>query len=136
LRKWFVLLLFPVLIGCSDSEKKAEEYLDSCPVKIDATVFDHANDRSLYEGEVCLDEGETALDVLESTDLTLTFEGSGEMVYVTAVEGIREKSAGGASGWVYGVNGKPGDVAAGLKVLENGDEVEWRFEKNAMDYFE
>ncbi|WP_313489391.1 DUF4430 domain-containing protein, partial [Exiguobacterium sp.] len=35
-----------------------------------------------------------------------------------------------------GVNGKPGEVGAGSYELKKGDRLEWRFEKDAMAYFE
>lgn len=34
--------------------------------------------------------------------------------------------------WMYYVNGKGGDMAAGEYELKNGDRVEWKYEKNTI----
>jgi len=103
---------------------------------VEVSVVNHASDKTLYEKDMCLKKSETALDALEETDLPVVKTGKGEMAYVTAVDGIREKSAGASSGWVFGVNDKPAQVGAGAYQLKDGDRLEWRFEKDAMAYFQ
>ncbi|WP_214847817.1 DUF4430 domain-containing protein [Exiguobacterium sp. s193] len=126
-----------VLAGCAEkAEPVTTSKSEACDVKVDVSVVNHAKDKTLFDKALCFDQKETALDALEETKLDVVKTGKGEMAYVTAVDGIREKSAGASSGWVFGVNDKPGEVGAGSYQLKDGDQLEWRFEKDAVAYFQ
>ncbi|MCK2157881.1 MULTISPECIES: DUF4430 domain-containing protein [Exiguobacterium] len=138
MKKWMLMSGILLLAGCT--EKPADQTADSkaCDRSVDVSVVNHAKKKTttLFEKEMCLSKSETALDALEETKLPVVQTGKGEMAYVTAVDGIREKSAGASSGWVFGVNDKPAQVGAGAYELKDGDRLEWRFEKDAMAYFQ
>ncbi|OIN68525.1 hypothetical protein BLD48_01285 [Exiguobacterium sp. KRL4] len=136
MKKWILISGIVLLAGCADQSADQTAEPKTCEREVEVSVVDHANDKTLYEKDMCLNASETALDALEETDLPVVKTGKGEMAYVTAVDGIREKSAGAGSGWVFGVNKKPGQVGAGAYELKDGDRLEWRFEKDAMAYFQ
>ncbi len=128
-------LLIPMLTACAQTP--VEEAGDQCAVEPTISVYNAATEETLFnEQSVCLDEGATVLDALKATDLSIESVGDGEMTYVTAIDGIEEKSAGQSSGWVYAFNGSPGDEGAGAKEVESTDIIQWRFEEDAISFFE
>ncbi len=136
MKQWILAGSLLILAGCSEEAEPKSSKTEACDVKVDVSVVNHAKDKTLFEEAMCFDQEETALDALEETKLDVVKTGKGEMAYVTAVDGVREKSAGASSGWVFGVNEKPGEVGAGSYELQDGDRLEWRFEKDAMAYFQ
>ncbi|MFK3987487.1 MULTISPECIES: DUF4430 domain-containing protein [Exiguobacterium] len=128
-------LLVPLLTACGGEETTNGDA--ACDVKPTISVYDAATEETLFhEKSVCLEDGATVLDALEATELDIESVGSGEMTYVTAIDGIQEKSAGQSSGWVYAFNGSPGDEGAGAKEVESTDIIQWRFEEDAISFFE
>ncbi|MDX1259945.1 MULTISPECIES: DUF4430 domain-containing protein [unclassified Exiguobacterium] len=136
MKKWILIGGVLLLAGCAEQPTDQAAESKKCERLVEVSVVNHASDKTLYEKDMCLKKSETALDALEETDLPVVKTGKGEMAYVTAVDGIREKSAGASSGWVFGVNDKPAQVGAGAYQLKDGDRLEWRFEKDAMAYFQ
>lgn len=136
MKKWILMSGIFLLAGCAEQPTDQTAETKACERSVEVSVVNHANDKTLYEKDMCFKASETALDALEETDLPVVKTGKGEMAYVTAVDGIREKSAGASSGWVFGVNDKPAQVGAGAYELKDGDRLEWRFEKDAMAYFQ
>lgn len=128
-------LLVPLLTSCGGEETTNGDA--ACDVEPTISVYDAATEETLFhEKSVCLEDGATVLDALEATELDIESVGSGEMTYVTAIDGIQEKSAGQSSGWVYAFNGSPGDEGAGAKEVESTDIIQWRFEEDAISFFE
>ncbi|UTT44188.1 DUF4430 domain-containing protein [Exiguobacterium aurantiacum] len=128
-------LLVPLLTACGGEEPSNENA--TCDVEPTISVYDASTEETLFhEKSVCLEDGATVLDALEATELDIESVGSGEMTYVTAIDGIQEKSAGQSSGWVYAFNGSPGDEGAGAKQVESTDIIQWRFEEDAISFFE
>ncbi len=128
-------LLVPLLTACGGEEPTTENA--ACDVKPTISVYNASTEETLFhEKSVCLEDGATVLDALEATELDIDSVGSGEMTYVTAIDGIQEKSAGQSSGWVYAFNGSPGDEGAGAKKVESTDIIQWRFEEDAISFFE
>lgn len=128
-------LLVPLLTACGGDTTSTEE--EACDVEPTISVYNAATEETLFnEKSVCLEEGATVLDALEATELDIESVGDGDMTYVTAVDGIEEKSAGQSSGWVYAFNGSPGDEGAGAKEVESTDIIQWRFEEDAISFFE
>lgn len=70
--------------------------------------------------------------VLDSKGIPFEYTGSvgRKTVYITAIDGLREKSDGLSSGWKYRVNGQSPSKSSCAYVLENGDFVEWYFAKD------
>lgn len=131
-RLWTLLCALVLLSACGGEKETA-----TCEVKPTISVYNAATEETIFqEKSVCLEKGATVLDALEATDLQIEATGSGSMAYVTAIEGVAEKSAGQSSGWVYAFNGSPGDEGAGTKGVKSTDVIQWRFEKDAMAFFE
>lgn len=127
------LLATALLVGCGGEEAQQE----ACDVSPTISVYNAATEETLYqEKSVCLEEDATVLDALKATGLDIEVTGSGDMSYVTAIEGIEEKSEGQSSGWVFAFNGAPGDEGAGAKEVESTDVIQWRFEEDAIAFFE
>lgn len=133
MKRLMTLALFmPLLTACGGEKETA-----TCEANPTISVYNAATEETLYqEKSVCLREGATVLDALKATDLDIESTGSGEMTYVTAIEGIAEKSEGRSSGWVYAFNGNPGDEGAGTKQVKSIDVIQWRFEEDAIAFFE
>ncbi|MCC5893237.1 MULTISPECIES: DUF4430 domain-containing protein [Exiguobacterium] len=128
-------LLIPLLTGCADSTSTGTD--GDCAVEPTVSVYNAATEETLFhEKSVCLEAGATVLDALQATELDIESVGSGDMTYVTAIDGVEEKSAGQSSGWVYAFNGSPGDEGAGAKEVESEDIIQWRFEEDAISFFE
>ena len=128
-------LLVPMLTACAGTG--TEEASDGCAVEPTISVYNAATEETLFhEKSVCLDEGATVMDALKATELEIESVGDGEMTYVTGFDGIEEKSEGQSSGWVYAFNGSPGDEGAGAKEVESTDIIQWRFEEDAISFFE
>ncbi|WP_214711459.1 MULTISPECIES: DUF4430 domain-containing protein [unclassified Exiguobacterium] len=128
-------LLVPLLTACGGDTTSTEK--KTCDVEPTISVYNASTEETLFnEKSVCLEEGATVLDALEATELDIESVGSGEMTYVTAIDDIEEKSAGQSSGWVYAFNGSPGDEGAGAKEVESTDIIQWRFEEDAISFFE
>ena len=120
------------LVACGGEKETA-----TCEVKPTISVYNAATEETMFqEKSICLQEGATVLDALNATELTIESSGSGGMAYVTAIEGVAEKSEGQSSGWVYALNGAPGDEGAGAQKVKSTDVIQWRFEKDAMAFFE
>lgn len=49
--------------------------------------------------------------------------------FVTSIAGV-ENQGGDTMNWQYWINGKYGELACDRKIVEAGDEVEWRYESN------
>ena len=80
------------------------------------------------------DEGMSAYDALkiltDNYEISLKSSGSGQTVYVKAINGLSEFDYGGMSGWKYRVNGTYPSVGAGSYTLKSGDQLEWIYSQN------
>lgn len=80
-------------------------------------------DLAVASHDVALPDGSNAYDALAATGAVL--EGSDS--YVTSINGLAEKAAGPAYGWMYEVNGEAPTVAANEYVLAPNDTVRWYY---------
>lgn len=78
-------------------------------------------------GTFTFNEGATVYDALCALGLSVNVHGSPYGTYVAAIGGLAEKEHGGMSGWMYSVNGVPGDRACSNYVLPNGANVVWYY---------
>ena len=78
-------------------------------------------------GTFTFNEGATVYDALCALGLSVNAHGSPYGTYVAAIGGLAEKEHGGMSGWMYSVNGVPGDRACSNYVLPNGANVVWYY---------
>lgn len=78
------------------------------------------------------EKGATAFDALKAlcdeNGISLNYQ---RKTYIQGIGGLNEKDCGGASGWIYLVNGVKPSKPASSYVLENGDVVEWRYVTNS-----
>ena len=65
--------------------------------------------------------------VCRELKIPIVFSGAGEMTYLKGINNLFERDHGPLSGWIYFVNGEPRGVSSRSYILENGDNVEWRY---------
>jgi len=82
---------------------------------------------SMPARSMALNDGDSVLDLLKRSGVTVKYRGSGMTAYVEAINGLEEKACGGGSGWVYEING--GRVPRSCDVIkpENGDVIVWKY---------
>lgn len=76
---------------------------------------------------------DVTIDALNKMGIRYKAVGSGETIYFSSINGIKERSQGPLSGWCYYVNGSKPSVGAGLYKLKNGDKVQWVFKKDGVN---
>lgn len=96
-------------------------------------IIDEVNGKQILSCYLNI-EGKNAANVtieaLTSNGISYKVDSS---MYFSSIAGLKERSAGKASGWCYYVNGvKPG-VGAGSYVLKKGDKVTWKFLKDGIN---
>lgn len=88
----------------------------------------------LEQTRLTLKNGQTVFDALEAAcdknGVSLTYQSKS---YITGIGGLNEKDCGGASGWMYRVNGTNPMKAASKYTLKNGDTVEWYYVTDSND---
>lgn len=77
--------------------------------------------------------GEVTTTVLDQKGISYRAKGSGGSIYFSAINGIKERDKGPASGWCYYVNGGKVAVSAGSYKLKAGDMVEWRYLQDGLN---
>lgn len=79
--------------------------------------------------KVEIKSGETVYDVLKEwctkNNKILAAKGKGTNVYVASINGLSEFAKGGASGWIYSVNGKMPAESCGAYKLNGGEKIKW-----------
>ncbi len=56
---------------------------------------------------------------------TLTTQGQGDMVYISAIDGVREDRGAGRY-WLFCVNGAVANLGAASYQLDDADEIAWK----------
>ena len=84
--------------------------------------------------QLTLKQGQTVFDALEAAceknGVSLRYQSKS---YITGIGGLNEKDCGGASGWMYRVNGENPMKGASKYTLQDGDVVEWYYVTSASD---
>lgn len=84
--------------------------------------------------QLTLKQGQTVFDALEAAceknGVSLRYQSKS---YITEIGGLAEKDCGGASGWMYRVNGETPMKGASKYTLQDGDVVEWYYVTSASD---
>lgn len=119
----------PTLTPAPESSSSAQS---SPPAVQPASIVVHvvvssaqADNQVQANTQVQLQQGASAYDALVATGLPVNARNTQYGVYVAGIAGLVEKQYGGASGWLYAVNGiTPGFSAASYE-LASGDTVEW-----------
>ena len=113
----------------SDSEAGTTNDLLTVNITVDASGQGNVH----YSGNVELDEGASVYDALKATGLSINARDTQYGVYVVAIGGVAEKSAGGESGWKYSVNGSEPGTSCSNYILKRGDVVKWKFVTKASE---
>lgn len=88
-------------------------------------------DQVMYQSvEVAFSQGDTPYSVLKRVVSNIKSTGSGDSLYVSAINGVSEFDGGPLSGWVYAVNGIKPDIGAGAYHLKTGDKLVWHYTLN------
>ena len=76
---------------------------------------------------MALNSGESVFDLLRRSGVELRYQRSFLGVYVSSIAGLRERSAGPNSGWVFEVNGARPGMGSDRFTPNPGDVIVWRF---------
>lgn len=96
-------------------------------VTASVSVLNHEG-TALYEKTAkTLHVGATAYDILLQTSLEVDAVSGPYGMYVRSIAGLNEQTEGGLRYWMYEVNGESPTVGASSYVLQEGDEVCWKY---------
>ncbi|MGM9978472.1 MAG: DUF4430 domain-containing protein [Clostridium sp.] len=114
--------------------KKDEEDREEEKPKFIVNINIKMVDNTILSSQIALDNEVNAFEALkyycESNSIQLGYTGSGKLAYVNSINGIKEKSEGPSSGWMYKVNGVFPNISAGRYDLSSNDTLEWVFTKD------
>jgi len=74
-----------------------------------------------------LQGGESVFDLLRRSGVQMQYNRTFLGVYVNSIAGLRERSQGPGSGWVYEVNGARPGISSDRFTPQPGDTIVWRF---------
>lgn len=110
--------------GASDQNNQSDTIHIS--VSIDSSAADNSVSCTT---DVELPAQATALDALiaaaDANGIALSTQQTAYGTYISAIGNLAEKQFGGASGWLYAVNGGEPGTSASSYVLHDGDSVSW-----------
>ena len=116
-----------------ETKKEEEDKEEEKPKFIVNINIKMVND-TILSSQIVLDNEVNAFEALkyycENNSIQLGYTGSGKLAYVNSINGIKEKSEGPSSGWMYKVNGTFPNVSAGRYDLSSNDTLEWVFTKD------
>ena len=93
-------------------------------LKVDATDADKG---MLYDGGGTVSKGLTVYEALVDTGLDLKVSSSSGTAYVDGINGVVASETGPNAGWLFTVNGQTPSVGADAVVINDGDEIIWKF---------
>lgn len=100
---------------------------DDALITVSVTVDGSAAGAGSSSVTVTLSPGATVYDALLASGASVSARSTAYGTYVAAIGGLAEFDHGGASGWVYAVNGSEPNVACSSFSLSSGDAVVWRY---------
>ena len=118
--------------GSIDEKKneaaEKEENRIAVNVSIDGSLGD-ANGKHIFtaDGEVEVKKNASAYDALKAFAKKKGWTVNGSASYISGINGLKEKSNGALSGWIYSVNGQIPGKSIGNYKLSDGDSVELVF---------
>jgi len=74
----------------------------------------------------------TVYDAMILTNLSLETTGTGPLLFIVAINGIRNNHDGNNRWWQYWVDGELAPVGVGIYVLQDDTIVEWRYTNPLM----
>lgn len=118
----------------NNEEIKKEENKEEEKPKFIVNINIKMVDDTIFSSQIVLENEATAFEALkyycENNSIQIGYTGSGQFIYVSSINGIKEKSEGPSSGWMYKVNGTFPNVSAGKYKLSSNDTLEWVFTKD------
>lgn len=112
--------------GSSEASEPSGGSQQPATVTVSVAVSSSAADGRVSGGaNPTFAQGATVYDALMACGLSVNASPSPYGIYVSAIGGLAEKEFGGASGWVYTVNGNRIDMSCSKYVLQDGDAVSW-----------
>ncbi|TDQ42022.1 DUF4430 domain-containing protein [Aureibacillus halotolerans] len=85
----------------------------------------------LNNASIPVEDGDSVFDVLVTSAkkerLPVDSSGAGALVYVRGIQSYYEFDHGPASGWMFTVNGVPGNKSAGATDVVEGDVIVWEY---------
>ena len=118
----------------NNEEIKKEENKEEEKPKFIVNININMVDNTIFSSQIVLENEVTAFEALkyycENNSIQIGYTGSGQFIYVSSINGIKEKSEGPSSGWMYKVNGTFPNVSAGKYKLSSNDTLEWVFTKD------
>lgn len=118
----------------NNEEIKKEENKEEEKPKFIVNINIKMVDNTIFSSQIVLENEVTAFEALkyycENNSIQIGYTGSGQFIYVSSINGIKEKSEGPSSGWMYKVNGTFPNVSAGKYKLSSNDTLEWVFTKD------
>ena len=113
--------------GSSDTSDKQEARIEIA-ISVDGSLGDADGNHSFSDsGSVKVSKNASVYTALKTFASVNGWTVNGSSSYVSGINGLKEKSNGSLSGWVYTVNGDRPSKSAGNYHLEDGDEVVWTF---------
>lgn len=110
--------------NATNDQDNASQSLGEIELSIDTTSIEGGE---VTTKQVVADEGDTVIDVLEKSGIESVIEDSSYGAYVFSIEGLAQGDHGAMSGWLYSVNGQPGEEAADKYEVKKGDTITWNY---------
>lgn len=112
----------------TEQETEKEENKITISISIDGSLGDaNGNHSFTADGEVEVKKNASAYDALKAFAKKKGWSVNGSSSYVSGINGLKEKSNGPLSGWIYSVNGETPGKSIGSYKLSDGDSVELEF---------
>lgn len=90
-------------------------------------------DGVIFSATVTVPKDSTAMDAIKTAALENNVEIKETRGYIRGIGGLFEKDCGGASGWMYSVNGTLPNVSSDKYKLNNNDRIELHYTVNLGD---
>ena len=117
-------------------EKNRPTYLEYAkelyPNKKDFSEF-IPEDGVIFSATVTVPKDSTAMDAIKTAALENNVEIKETRGYIRGIGGLFEKDCGGASGWMYSVNGTLPNVSSDKYTLNSNDRIELHYTVNLGD---
>ena len=87
----------------------------------------------IFSTTVTVPKDSTAMEAIKTAALENNVEIKETRGYIRGIGGLFEKDCGGASGWMYSVNGTLPNVSSDKYKLNNNDRIELHYTVNLGD---
>ena len=125
------LLPLTALVGCNEEAKPKPKLKDlSFGLVVDFGDGKRKEFTKLigHEGITVLEAMQIAGKDAQGLKWSTTRNATGNNAFVDQIDGIKNEGGGtDAKNWTYKINGKKGQVSAGVQQLKEGDQVLWKF---------